>query len=120
MFWAATALSRIQVLVLEALLAGVVSAEGPVDISVEDHDMRVAGLALEDLNGLLRRLGRLYGIEAPELRQTRSEEHTSELQSLLRISYAVFCLKKKKQTKYTNNTNTRLKTTTCTKKSKQH
>src|SRR3546814_6995847 len=28
----------------------------------------------------------------------RSEEHTSELQSLMRISYAVFCLKKKKQT----------------------
>src|SRR3546814_1998393 len=33
----------------------------------------------------------------------RSEEHTSELQSLMRISYAVFCLKKKKQNK--NNTN---------------
>src|SRR3546814_8325604 len=32
---------------------------------------------------------------------TRSEEHTSELQSLMRISYAVFCLQKKK----TNNTN---------------
>src|SRR3546814_7689903 len=31
---------------------------------------------------------------------TRSEEHTSELQSLMRISYAVFCLKKKKYTKY--------------------
>src|SRR3546814_6859215 len=30
---------------------------------------------------------------------TRSEEHTSELQSLMRISYAVFCLKKKKQQK---------------------
>src|SRR3546814_4828706 len=30
--------------------------------------------------------------------QTRSEEHTSELQSLMRISYAVFCLKKKNQT----------------------
>src|SRR3546814_8691671 len=29
----------------------------------------------------------------------RSEEHTSELQSLMRISYAVFCLKKKKHTK---------------------
>src|SRR3546814_3464346 len=29
--------------------------------------------------------------------QSRSEEHTSELQSLMRISYAVFCLKKKKQ-----------------------
>src|SRR3546814_5890120 len=32
------------------------------------------------------------------LEQIRSEEHTSELQSLMRISYAVFCLKKKKQT----------------------
>src|SRR3546814_10787456 len=33
----------------------------------------------------------------------RSEEHTSELQSLMRISYAVFCLKKKKKkTEYTN------------------
>src|SRR3546814_9271951 len=31
----------------------------------------------------------------------RSEEHTSELQSLMRISYAVFCLKKKKQKKKT-------------------
>src|SRR3546814_8974683 len=29
--------------------------------------------------------------------ESRSEEHTSELQSLMRISYAVFCLKKKKQ-----------------------
>src|SRR3546814_4854638 len=37
----------------------------------------------------------------------RSEEHTSELQSLMRISYAVFCLKKKKhitvETQYENN-----------------
>src|SRR3546814_3889192 len=32
----------------------------------------------------------------------RSEEHTSELQSLMRISYAVFCLKKKKKQKNTN------------------
>src|SRR3546814_1151352 len=35
------------------------------------------------------------------VRRSRSEEHTSELQSLMRISYAVFCLKKKTQ----NNTN---------------
>src|SRR3546814_2405232 len=35
---------------------------------------------------------------------TRSEEHTSELQSLMRISYAVFCLKKKKQPKNTEQT----------------
>src|SRR3546814_10209932 len=32
----------------------------------------------------------------------RSEEHTSELQSLMRISYAVFCLKKKKKNQRTN------------------
>src|SRR3546814_7031712 len=35
---------------------------------------------------------------------SRSEEHTSELQSLMRNSYAVFCLKKKKNTKNTNKT----------------
>src|SRR3546814_6510214 len=47
----------------------------------------------------------------------RSEEHTSELQSLMRISYAVFCLKKKKKNKHcirdhksTNNTKLRRKT----------
>src|SRR3546814_1392962 len=34
---------------------------------------------------------------ATSLAMVRSEEHTSELQSLMRISYAVFCLKKKKQ-----------------------
>src|SRR3546814_4426487 len=36
----------------------------------------------------------------------RSEEHTSELQSLMRISYAVFCLKKKKKITYTHMKNT--------------
>src|SRR3546814_7510541 len=36
----------------------------------------------------------------------RSEEHTSELQSLMRISYAVFCLKKKKTNNKPNSTNT--------------
>src|SRR3546814_1907321 len=38
--------------------------------------------------------GQLGDVEHPVLQ--RSEEHTSELQSLMRISYAVFCLKKKK------------------------
>src|SRR3546814_2245939 len=40
------------------------------------------------------------------LKNYRSEEHTSELQSLMRISYAVFCLKKKNNTKHTTNTKT--------------
>src|SRR3546814_9121734 len=43
--------------------------------------------------------GRRECREAPA--STRSEEHTSELQSLMRISYAVFCLKKKKKNKQT-------------------
>src|SRR3546814_3562538 len=37
-----------------------------------------------------------HGMIPPERFIPRSEEHTSELQSLMRISYAVFCLKKKK------------------------
>src|SRR3546814_1128861 len=39
------------------------------------------------------------GLRGAELRHARSEEHTSELQSLMRSSYAVFCFKKK-NTKY--------------------
>src|SRR3546814_4065716 len=39
--------------------------------------------------------GRLSSRAAISIRRERSEEHTSELQSLMRISYAVFCLKKK-------------------------
>src|SRR3546814_5847570 len=38
----------------------------------------------------------LLAAGAGQVRADRSEEHTSELQSLMRISYAVFCLKKKK------------------------
>src|SRR3546814_4474536 len=39
----------------------------------------------------------------------RSEEHTSELQSLMRISYAVFCLKKKKEIEQSHTTLNRFK-----------
>src|SRR3546814_6560067 len=41
-------------------------------------------------------------VSSTTLRIDRSEEHTSELQSLMRISYAVFCLKKKKKTQQLN------------------
>src|SRR3546814_3082804 len=60
-----------------------------------------AELALERGCGLWERhihLATLAGRTAGEARAARSEEHTSELQSLMRISYAVFCLKKKKHT----------------------
>src|SRR3546814_2098454 len=56
-----------------------------------------------------------FGCRAASLRRgrtnhparCRSEEHTSELQSLMRISYAVFCLKKKKTNNNNNKTDTK-------------
>src|SRR3546814_4155652 len=48
--------------------------------------------------GAAQHLMRHQGVEILRVAAAgRSEEHTSELQSLMRISYAVFCLKKKKQ-----------------------
>src|SRR3546814_10629366 len=44
----------------------------------------------------------------------RSEEHTSELQSLMRISYAVFCLKKKKHKIYKQSINNKQTSKNCT------
>src|SRR3546814_1795311 len=55
-------------------------------------------------------LGAEPPVPLPLTGSQRSEEHTSELQSLMRISYAVFCLKKKKQ--HHNTTTTTPKTTT--------
>src|SRR3546814_4603670 len=49
------------------------------------------------------RLAAFVAIEQRRKDLERSEEHTSELQSLMRISYAVFCLKKKTRTNTPNN-----------------
>src|SRR3546814_6645378 len=57
----------------------------------------LAGKFIEDFEHLIALLCNKLDIG-------RSEEHTSELQSLMRISYAVFCLKKKKTKKKTKNT----------------
>src|SRR3546814_9863840 len=55
----------------------------------------------------LDQFGGLVARKTDLLIDGRSEEHTSELQSLMRISYAVFCLKKnKKQSKYNTTTQT--------------
>src|SRR3546814_8110170 len=55
-------------------------------------------------------VGRCRAINAPGDRR-RSEEHTSELQSLMRISYAVFCLKKKKKKQTQTNHNKHINST---------
>src|SRR3546814_4041118 len=50
----------------------------------------------QKLKPVERRLSGVRAIELASPAEERSEEHTSELQSLMRISYAVFCLKKKR------------------------
>src|SRR3546814_6525196 len=63
----------------------------PVGVYICDRDGRVV-----DYNKAAAELwGRAPERSDPGVRFCRSEEHTSELQSLMRISYAVFCLKKK-------------------------
>src|SRR3546814_1320067 len=64
----------------------------------------IGGIVLTlNLEHILRAIERVLGVQ---LMPERSEEHTSELQSLRRISYAVFCLKKTKQTLRDCSTNT--------------
>src|SRR3546814_1376529 len=58
--------------------------------AIESSDAAVAATA-----AIIRQARRSLHVYSREL-DPRSEEHTSELQSLMRISYAVFCLKKKK------------------------
>src|SRR3546814_4680704 len=53
------------------------------------------GRALDQLADLGADVRISYDLGSTRLHAKRSEEHTSELQSLMRISYAVFCLKKK-------------------------
>src|SRR3546814_3291785 len=55
------------------------------DLMAQDANSPAFGKLVDEVTGLGRR----------EISEARSEEHTSELQSLMRISYAVFCLKKK-------------------------
>src|SRR3546814_3234141 len=61
----------------------------------QPHDRRYVSPDLR-IPGLPRGSSPLPAQRRPTAARTRSEEHTSELQSLMRISYAVFCLKKKK------------------------
>src|SRR3546814_2339603 len=73
----------------------------------ENVDQRIISLDLAVRNPAdemdLRRGGRSRRLRLERGLHRRSEEHTSELQSLMRISYAVFCLKKKKKTQKHNN-----------------
>src|SRR3546814_5940161 len=72
-----------------------------IDDAAEREDGYLGGAAADIHNHRSGRLGHRQA--GTDRRGHRSEEHTSELQSLMRISYAVFCLKKKKRIQ-TNNT----------------
>src|SRR3546814_3426393 len=70
-----------------------------------ERERRIASAVLRNMNEAVAVHDHDFGfvsVNPAFTRMTRSEEHTSELQSLMRISYAVFCLKK--------NTTTRLHT----------
>src|SRR3546814_5148834 len=68
--------------------------ENPIDFFVQElHDFRRRCLRCKNGCPAHRLEAWVAGL--------RSEEHTSELQSLMRISYAVFCLKKKKKDQHT-------------------
>src|SRR3546814_5573765 len=81
----------------------------PVDGPVPDRGGRTSHAAARTAAGRGSAPPTLPSCRLRRMRGSRSEEHTSELQSLMRISYAVFCLKKKN--KHTNDITIRLTTT---------
>src|SRR3546814_9472369 len=97
--------------ICRAPIAAKLQAEGFRDRSAHDAAELVGGvvaggrleLALEVVAGLSRRNHERAG--GRDYDEKRSEEHTSELQSLMRISYAVFCLKKKNKPTQNNTQN---------------
>src|SRR3546814_4963293 len=73
---------------------------GPAPFRLEPRAQRSIARGLEQPAGgsAVKRARLPFDHRAETHSEHRSEEHTSELQSLMRISYAVFCLKKKKKT----------------------
>src|SRR3546814_8127083 len=96
----------------EALIAGIAATPAAASISKTDdprlktgrqtytlgESRRLDVYTAEPVAGMARNRAAVIVIHENRGLTPRSEEHTSELQSLMRISYAVFCLKKKKKT----------------------
>src|SRR3546814_1618381 len=92
-----------------ATIASIFSGPMPVKVRMPAQPSDREDEPLASVAGMAAQAGRpvkIAGVAPPHSARpaaslqtiARSEEHTSELQSLMRISYAVFCLKKKKQT----------------------
>src|SRR3546814_6141302 len=67
-------------------------------VVVDATSLNEAGYVGEDVESIITKLLQAADGNVEKAQKGRSEEHTSELQSLMRISYAVFCLKKKQST----------------------
>src|SRR3546814_3163074 len=92
-------------LVAEALHRGM--ADAPAGAG-QHHPLALSIAGLASIHGAILTRRHRPPYRNPDARaalNARSEEHTSELQSLMRISYAVFCLKKKNKLKQQRNTN---------------
>src|SRR3546814_5477662 len=74
-----------------------VAAGRPADIAPVRHHVEFERVPRRRNRGIAGAADFMPVLQAERMAE-RSEEHTSELQSLMRISYAVFCLKKKKNT----------------------
>src|SRR3546814_18767940 len=91
-----TTLFRSQEFVVE--VAGNIAANGlqRLNHGLRYHDRNLPPCKVSWQNEFRLRFA-LSPVQPGQIASMRSEEHTSELQSLMRISYAVFCLKKKKK-----------------------
>src|SRR3546814_4385292 len=88
--WVGELVMRGFAIVLPLLVAGVVAAiVGPLALGGWNFSVKALRFDVARINPISG-IGRMFSMQS-----LRSEEHTSELQSLMRISYAVFCLKKK-------------------------
>src|SRR3546814_5952734 len=93
-------------------VAGFGKGSADVALAAEGEQTRLRYDARAQVGGKMAQVGsRLIDAAAAKMTEGfRSEEHTSELQSLMRISYAVFCLKKKKITKKEKKRNNSIQT----------
>src|SRR3546814_1478184 len=96
--------SRLNILICGGTGSGKTTLLNMLSAFIDDSERLIT---IEDAAELQLRQSHVVRLETRPANLERSEEHTSELQSLMRSSYAVFCLKKQNksiQTKHTNTT----------------
>src|SRR3546814_8878407 len=92
----------VQMPVVPKLMSPIAAAQADVEVAELLGHAQFAVKILARACAEVANQRRTVGIGHGRLAAIRSEEHTSELQSLMRISYAVFCLKKQRTTHKTN------------------